>query len=76
MSAEPMVKAPTPEEDQRRLGREGNILITERVQHINRVNHAYSSGFSILLEPSCPRPLKPFRYVLQQDSCDTRSENC
>lgn len=33
-----MVKAPTPEEeDRRRLGRERKVLIAERVQHVNRI---------------------------------------
>jgi hypothetical protein len=37
-SAGTMVKAPTPEEeDRRRVSREGKVLIAERVQHVNRI---------------------------------------
>jgi transposase len=43
-----MVRAPTPkEEDQRRLCRERKVLITERVQHVNRVKGLlFSQGIS------------------------------
>ena len=43
-----MVKAPTPEEeDRRRLCRERKVLIVERVQHVNRVKGLlFSQGIS------------------------------
>src|SRR5271168_1758646 len=43
-----MVKAPTPEEeDRRRLGRERKVLIAERVKHVNRVKGLlFSQGVS------------------------------
>ena len=43
-----MVKAPTPEEeDRRRLCRERKVLIAERVQHVNRVKGLlFSQGIS------------------------------
>ena len=43
-----MVKAPTPEEeDRRRLCRERSVLIGERVQHVNRVKGLlFSQGIS------------------------------
>jgi transposase len=43
-----MVKAPTPEEeDRRRLGRERKVLIAERVRHVNRVKGLlFSQGVS------------------------------
>ena len=43
-----MVKAPTPEEeDRRRLGRERKVLIAERVKHVNRIKGLlFSQGVS------------------------------
>ena len=52
-----MVKAPTPEEeDRRRLCRERKVLIVERVQHVNRVKGLlFSQGISGL-PAATPRP--------------------
>jgi transposase len=49
-----MVKAPTPEEeDRRRLCRERKVLIVERVRHVNRVKGLlFSQGISGY-EPRC-----------------------
>ena len=52
-----MVKAPTPEEeDRRRLCRERKVLIAERIRHVNRVKGLlFSQGISGY-EPAAPRP--------------------
>ena len=52
-----MVKAPTPEEeDRRRLCRERKVLIGERVRHVNRVQGAAVLTGDIWLPAATPRP--------------------